>query len=116
MSVAVGDEKRSSFDTASVGGVDDHAHVLASLKSKHRLDYFVRDVKADSSNWVHNEFTRLFEWQKGYGAFSVSPREIGAVRRYIETQEEHHRKETFEGEYVRLLEQNDVAYDEKYLW
>jgi putative transposase len=64
----------------AVGGVSDHVHLLVSLKSKHRLDYFLRDLKADSSTWIHQEFTRKFEWQKGYGAFSVSPTSIGAVK------------------------------------
>ena len=56
-----------------INGVEDHAHVLAGLRSKHRVDYFVRDLKADSSEWFHKEFSKLFAWQKGYGAFSVSP-------------------------------------------
>jgi len=100
----------------AVGGVDDHGHLLVSLRSKHRLDYFVRDLKADSSAFVHKEFTRLFEWQKGYGGFSVCPKEINVVRRYIENQEAHHRSETFTSEYVRLLEENEVDYDDDYLW
>ena len=100
----------------AVGGVDDHVHLLVSMKSKHRLDYFLRDLKADSSSWIHKEFTRIFEWQKGYGGFSVCPKEVDIVRRYIQNQEEHHRKVTFEQEYVRLLEENEIEYDEKYLW
>ncbi len=100
----------------AIGGVEDHVHLLVSLRSKHRLDYFLRDLKADSSAWVHKEFTRLFEWQKGYGGFSVCPKEREIVRRYIEDQEEHHRKEPFQPEYVRLLQENDVEYDETYLW
>lgn len=54
----------------AISGVEDHVHLLVSLKSKHRLDYFLRDLKADSSEWIHKEFTRLFEWQKGYGCSS----------------------------------------------
>lgn len=100
----------------AVGGVDDHVHLLVSLKSKHRLDYLLRDLKADSSSWIHHEFTRMFEWQKGYGGFSICQREITIVRRYIENQEEHHKRETFENEYVRLLKEYEVKYDEKYLW
>lgn len=100
----------------AIGGVEDHIHLLVSLKSKHRLDYFVRDLKADSSAWIHKEFSRLFEWQKGYGAFSVSAENVEIVRRYIESQEAHHRNESFQHEYVRLLENNNVAYDPEYLW
>jgi putative transposase len=100
----------------AIGGVDDHVHLSVSLRSKHRLDYFVRDLKADSSAWIHKEFDRLFEWQKGYGGFSVGSEQREILRRYIETQDEHHRRETFQQEYVRLLEENDAEYDEQYLW
>jgi REP element-mobilizing transposase RayT len=53
----------------AIVGVFDHVHLLTSLKSKHRLDYFVRDLKADSSTWIHTELKKKFEWQKGYGAY-----------------------------------------------
>jgi REP element-mobilizing transposase RayT len=59
----------------AVGGLDDHVHVLAGLISSHRLDYFVRDIKADSSVFVHQEFDKKFTWQKGYGAFPLAPRQ-----------------------------------------
>lgn len=100
----------------AIGGVEDHVHLLVSLKSKHRLDYFLRDLKADSSAWVHKEFSGLFDWQKGYGGFSVCPKEIASVRRYIENQELHHYGETFQQEYLRMLNENEVEYDETYLW
>lgn len=72
-----------------IGGDEDHVHVLTSLKSKHRLDYFLRDLKADASEQVHREMTKMFEWQKGYGAFSVSPTAVPAVRDYVLNQKEH---------------------------
>ncbi len=100
----------------AIGGIDDHVHVSVSLKSKHRLDYFVRDLKADSSAWIHKEFSRLFEWQKGYGAFSVCSKEREILKRYILNQEEHHRRERFEDEYVRLLVENEVEYNADHLW
>ena len=100
----------------AIGGIEDHVHLLVSLKSKHRLDYFVRDLKADSSKWVNNELGKGFKWQKGYGAFSVSPNGIDGVKKYILNQAEHHKKKTFEEEYVELLELGGVGYDEKYLW
>jgi REP element-mobilizing transposase RayT len=99
-----------------IGGIEDHVHLLVSLKSKHRLDYFLRDLKADSSDWVHKEVTRLFEWQKGYGAFSVSPGAIEAVGRYIENQKQHHRRIDFKTEYVDLLRRADVDFEERFLW
>lgn len=99
-----------------INGDEDHAHVLASLRSKHRLDYLLRDLKADSSTWVHREFTKIFEWQKGYGAFSVSPTAVPAVRNYILNQKEHHRKKDFKTEYIDLLTAAGVEFEERFLW
>ena len=99
-----------------IGGIEDHVHLLVSLKSKHRLDYFLRDLKADSSEWVHKEITRCFEWQKGYGAFSVSPTAVEYVSRYIENQREHHKRFDFKTEYVELLTKADVEFEERFLW
>ena len=80
------------------------------------MDYFVRDVKADSSEWVHSEFDRLFEWQKGYGAFSVSPTAVESVRRYVANQRQHHSGVDFKTEYRELLTKADIKFEEKYLW
>jgi putative transposase len=101
----------------AIGGTEDHVHLLVGLNSSHRLDYFMRDLKADSSEWVHKEIgQRMFGWQKGYGAFSVSPSNIEAVKRYVINQERHHRRKTFQEEYVALLKSSRVEYDERYLW
>ena len=100
----------------AIGGISDHVHLLVSLKSKHRLDYFLRELKADSSGWVHKELTKNFQWQTGYGAFSVSPNSINGVKKYILNQAEHHRTKTFEEEYLELLKASGVEYDKKYLW
>ncbi len=99
-----------------IGGIADHVHLLISLRSKHRLDYFLRDLKGDSSIWIHKEITRMFEWQKGYGAFSVSPTAIGSVSRYIERQPEHHRKVDFKTEFTELLEKAGIEFEERFLW
>jgi hypothetical protein len=101
----------------AIGGIEDHVHLLVGLRSSHRLDYFLRDLKANSSEWVHKDIgKRIFAWQKGYGAFSVSPSNIEAVKKYILTQEEHHRHRTFQGEYIELLKASGIEYDESYLW
>ncbi|MGH9897750.1 MAG: IS200/IS605 family transposase [Pyrinomonadaceae bacterium] len=101
----------------AIGGADDHVHLLVGLKSSHRLDYFLRDLKADSSEWVHKEIEkRKFAWQKGYGALSISPSNIEGVKRYIFNQEEHHRHKTFQEEYIELLQTSSIEYDERYLW
>jgi putative transposase len=101
----------------AIGGIEDHVHLLVGLKSSHRLDYFLRDLKADSSEWVHKETgKKTFSWQKGYGAFSVSPSNIEGVKRYIFNQAEHHRRKSFQEEYVELLQASGIEYDERYLW
>jgi REP element-mobilizing transposase RayT len=100
----------------AVGGVADHIHALVSLKSKHRLDYFLRDLKVDSSSFIHRDLLKKFEWQKGYGAFSVNPSNIDHVKNYVLNQERHHRKKTFEEEYIELLKLSGIEYDEEYLW
>lgn len=108
--------KNSDGVPLAVGGINNHVHLLVGLKSSHRLDYFVRDVKADSSAFVHHQLKEQFEWQKGYGAFTVSPSGVENVRQYVLNQEIHHRKKTFETEYIELLEKSQTPYDEKYLW
>ncbi len=100
----------------AIDGINNHVHLLVGLKSSHRLDYFVRDLKADSSAFVHKVLKEKFEWQKGYGAFTVSPLGVENVRQYVLNQEIHHRQKTFENEYVELLEKSNTPYDEKYLW
>ena len=101
----------------TVGGVEDHVHLLVGLRATHRLADVLRDLKSSSSQWVHEEMQKpLFAWQEGYGAFTVSASQIEAVKRYIAQQEEHHRKRTFQEEYLEFLRQSGVAYDEKYLW
>ena len=100
----------------AIGGVSDHVHLLVSLKSKHRLDYFLRDLKADSSTWFHKELHQKFEWQKGYGAFSVSPTAIDSVKKYIVNQAIHHQKKSFQEEYRELLKASGIEFNEEYLW
>ena len=101
----------------AVGGVDDHVHLLASLKPKHRPSDVLREVKAGSSLWIHKTVGEAaFGWQDGYGTFSVSPSKIEVVRAYVLRQELHHRRYTFQEEYLRLLQLNGVPFDEKYLW
>ena len=101
----------------AIGGVADHAHLLVGLKASHRLDYFLRDLKADSSAWVHREIReQKFAWQKGYAAISISPSDVQKIKTYVVSQEEHHRHKTFQEELVEVLEQYGIEYDEKYLW
>ena len=101
----------------AVGGVEDHAHLLIGLKATHRLDYVVRDIKADSSGWVHEDVgQRKFEWQQGYLGLTVTPSQIERVKKYILNQEKHHNRKTFQEEYLELLKLSGIDYDERYLW
>ena len=98
-----------------VGGVSDHIHILASLRPVHRVADVMRELKKESTNWVKDMFESRFAWQEGYAAFSVSPSNTDAVRRYIADQERHHAKKSFIDELKQCLEQAGIEYDEKYL-
>jgi REP element-mobilizing transposase RayT len=102
----------------AIGGSPDHVHLLAGLKASRSLSEIMRDLKSDSSSWIHRTIDgcRRFQWQDGYGAFTVGRGEIELVRAYINDQKEHHRKKTFQEEYVALLKASGVNFDERYLW
>ena len=101
----------------AVNGVSDHVHLLVGLRATHCLADVLRDVKRASSAWVHETIgDREFEWQEGYGAFTVSASLRETVARYIAGQEKHHRKKVFQDEYIELLERCGVKYDPRYLW
>jgi len=100
-----------------IGGAEDHVHILASLRATHCLADVMREIKASSSGWIHSAIgIRLFGWQDGYGAFTVGSREVESINRYIREQKEHHRRKTFQEEYLDLLRQSGIEFDERYLW
>ena len=100
-----------------INGMADHVHLLVGLRPTHCLADVLEQVKGVSSQWVHSEIgSRRFAWQTGYGGFTVSPSHLEAVSRYIRNQEIHHRKTTFQEEYLAFLNRSDVRYDERYLW
>ena len=101
----------------AIGGVADHVHLLLGLRATHALADVLREVKAVSSRWVHDEIgVPAFQWQEGYGKFTVGAPQRAEVRHYIARQEEHHRTRTFQEEYVEFLRRAGVEYDERYLW
>ena len=101
-----------------INGMEDHAHVLAKLRPDKALSDVLRDLKANSSGWMHDVFPEAsdFSWQRGYGAFTVSSSQIGRVQRYIADQKVHHAAQTFEDEFVGLLIKNEIEFDPRYLW
>jgi putative transposase len=100
-----------------VGGVEDHVHALVMPKPIHAPSEVAKWLKSESSKWIHEELEKMktFGWQDGFGAFSVSKSNVPAVVQYIKNQREHHKKESFEEEYERLMKLHEVDYDPKYL-
>jgi putative transposase len=101
-----------------VGGVEDHVHILCTLSREEAVAVLVRELKRESSKWLKEKSAALrdFYWQAGYGVFSVSPAHVEALKRYIADQEAHHRRESFQEEYRRLLGKYGVVFDERYVW
>jgi putative transposase len=101
-----------------VNGVEDHVHCFLGLKPVISISELMKTVKAKSSKFVNdNDLTpHRFEWQDGYGVFSYSQSHIDKVFKYIQNQEEHHKKQTFQDEYLQFLKNFNIDYDEKYLF
>ena len=101
-----------------VGGYSDHVHILCMLSKKTTLIRLIEELKAHSSKWMKTKDPALkdFYWQDGYGAFSVNYRGVDVVKAYIDHQQEHHRKKTFQQEYRCFLKEYEAEYDERYVW
>ena len=102
----------------SIGGVEDHVHMLLSLPATMPVAKAMQLIKGGSSKWVHESFSdhRLFAWQSKYGAFSVSVSQLDKIIQYIQNQPEHHDKLSFQEEFLALLKRHNLEYDERYLW
>jgi hypothetical protein len=100
-----------------IGGAADHVHVLCRLGRTIGIAELVRELKRNSSIWVKRDFgLNDFDWQDGYGAFSLSPSHVAATTAYIENQEAHHQSVSFQDEFRRILKKYGVEYDERYVW
>ena len=99
-----------------VNGTSDHVHMLVRVRPARSAAELARVIKANSSGWVRAKWNSDFAWQTGYGVFSVSESSVAAVTKYIANQAEHHRKHSFQEEFVAFLKKNNVACDEKYVW
>ena len=101
-----------------IGGVEDHTHSLFNLSRTWCVADVVKEVKINTSKWMKKQdpILRRFEWQVGYGSFSVSKSNLWRVEDYILKQPEHHRRRSFKDEFRGLLKRHDVEYDERYVW
>jgi REP element-mobilizing transposase RayT len=97
--------------------VEDHIHILSDLHPSISLSDYVKDIKVASSTWMkgHNKFPNFRGWQAGYGAFTYSIREKDILINYVRNQKEHHRSESSHDEYKRLVIENGIEFDERYL-
>ena len=100
------------------GGVEDHVHLLLRIHPEFAISKTLQLLKANSSRWINeNHKTRHpFQWQRGYGAFSVSQSMAETVRRYIERQKEHHTRMSFQEEYLEILRKHEIEFDLRYVF
>jgi REP element-mobilizing transposase RayT len=110
--------KRLQCPPISIGGVEDHVHLLTRFGRTITQAEWVKESKRVSNQWLQEQdvWFRDFEWQGGYAAFSVSPSNLDEVKDYIGRQEEHHKKMTFQDELRALLRKHEVEWDERYVW
>ncbi len=102
----------------AINGMPDHIHILISMKPNCMLSDLMRDIKAGSSKWINEKkyIMGKFQWQEGFGAFSVSQSQVDKVIAYIDNQEKHHQKLSFKDEYKGLLQSYKIEFDEKYVF
>jgi putative transposase len=98
--------------------MEDHVHILLSLPAIMPVAKAMQLIKGGSSKWIHEEFPdqRLFAWQEKYGAFSVSVSQLETITNYIKNQKVHHRRRSFQEEFLMLLKKHRIEFDERYLW
>jgi REP element-mobilizing transposase RayT len=110
--------RENGMKAMGIGGMEDHVHLLLSLPSTVAIAKAIQLIKGGSSKWVHETFPKHqdFGWQEGYGAFSLGISQVDRTRNYIESQAAHHRKQTFQEEFLAFLKKHQMEYDERYLW
>ncbi|MCD4731106.1 MAG: IS200/IS605 family transposase [Bacteroidales bacterium] len=100
-----------------INGVEDHIHIVTHIHPTVALAYLIKDIKIASSEYIKNEniFSNFSGWQEGYGAFTYSISAKDNLIEYVKNQKEHHRKVSFKDEYISLLKEHGIVFDEKYL-
>ena len=101
-----------------IGGIEDHVHLLVSLPRTLPLSKLIEDIKKGSSKWIKTKGSLYtdFAWQNGYGAFSIGQSSYEDLRKYIQTQKDHHKHISFQDEFRAFLKKYRIAYDEKSVW
>ena len=101
-----------------INSMPDHIHMLVGCRPSQSISDLMKNVKAGSSEWINEEklSKRKFNWQDGYGAFSYAKSDLPTIIKYIENQERHHKKKSFQEEYRELLKEFEVEFDERYLF
>lgn len=114
----VGIVRNNGCHSLQVGGVEDHVHLLVALSRTISIAQLVEHLKTGSSKWLKTKGPALsdFSWQSGYGVFSVGASQADTVVRYIQHQEEHHHKTTFQEEFRKIVEEAGIELDERYVW
>jgi len=117
-SYIVGILKKHDCTPLLVNCLEDHVHILFSLSRTKTIAKVVSEVKTGSAKWMKSNGgdCSYFQWQNGYGAFSVSRSNADKVKDYIANQEEHHKKVSFQEELKKFLDRHQIEYDERYLW
>ena len=108
--------RKNGFKALAVGGTENHAHVLLSLSANTPLAKAMQLIKGGSSHWMNEKHTKNFAWQEGYGAFTIGVSQKAHTIAYIRSQPEHHRKRSFEEEFIAFLKKHNVDYDPRYVW
>jgi putative transposase len=108
--------RQNGMKALAVGGTDDHVHVLLSLPGTMAIAKAVQLLKGGSSKWINEHPGPEFHWQEGYGAFTVSVSHLDATIEYIHEQAEHHKKRSFEEEFVAFLKKHNIDYDPQHVW
>jgi len=108
--------KKRNCGFASIGGTENHVHVLLQINRTHSPAKVIEHIKRGSAIWIQSNNIELnkFQWQKGYGCFSVSHSMLNVVKNYIENQEQHHRGFDYKKELMLLCKKHDVEFDEQY--
>ena len=112
---AAGVCKKFDIPVLAAGGMEDHIHLLLRIPPTLALAKAVLAIKSNSSRWAGEEGHK-FAWQQGYGAFSVSSSIVPTVVRYIQNQEAHHRRMSFDAEFIALLKKHGMEFDPKHVF